>query len=284
VPAQGELDNAMRDAMSAEERGELDEALSKYREIARKGAEADRLLAIRSYIHQASLEMKLGDARKALTTLDTAYTFTKPKTFNRDVVEALRSRAEKAIALEDEIKAKRAELLKTEREFITLSEIGNLQVKAGDMKGAAKTFDDVARLSKAPGEEKLRLRARLMKGRCLRELNQNTKAFEEVDSLVKDAHEAYPEVAQLAQQQRAKILQYLKRYAQAIDDYRSLAATPGMSSTCGAALRFQVGYIYLVDLADRAQATESFKELRTGPYREQPFGRLAEFVMSESGS
>lgn len=274
-----EMDSLLDEAIKLEEEGRLEEALVKYRR-----ASSDRLLALRSFIHQANLEMRLGRADEAARTLRKAYRLTKPDTFNRDLVVELGRRADRAIELQGRIFELKAELLRTENEFVVMSEIGNLQVRAGNLKGAEETFGQIIRRFDEPRYVKDRLRTRLLRAWCRREMNQYTAASDEFNSLIGEAETVHPVVSTLAQHQRAKILHLRGRYAQAIDDYTDLASRPNVTAACHAALEFQVGYIYLNDLGNTAAAAETFRRLTAPEYRSQPFGRLAASLLAREGS
>jgi tetratricopeptide (TPR) repeat protein len=263
------------EAMKLEERGELEAALEKF-----KVAGQDRLLAIRSLLHEAGLEMKLERAGDAIETLKKALDLTKPDTFNRELVMELKQRAEEAMVLHGKIEVLRGKLVNTENEFEVLSEIGNLQVKAGNLTGAKETCDRIIRQAADPAHVEGRLRVRLLRAWCLREMNRYAPAFDEFESLITDAGEAYPDVAMLAQYERAKTFQLRGRFAEAVDDYTDLSNTPGISPAFYAALEFQVGYIFLHDIGDAGEAAKIFKQLDQGAYRDQPFGRLAAELVS----
>jgi len=277
--APGELDAILDEAVSLEEKGELEAALGKYRQAA-----ASRLLALQSLIHEANLEMKLGRAAEALAALEKAYALTKPQTFNREVVEELMRRAGKAMDIQRKIGELQGELLETENAFDLLSQIGSLQVKAGNLKGAEETFGQLVRSYPGPEYEKQRLRLRLLKAWCQRETNRYSPAFDEFNRLIDEAGRVYPEVAALAQYGRAKTFHLRKRYAQAIDDYTDLANSPRTSTTCFAALEFQVGYIYLMDLGNTKQAAKVFETLSKEAYRNEPFGKLAAALVARAGN
>ena len=93
-----------------------------------------------------------------------------------------------------------------------------------------------------------------------------------------------PEVATLAQHQRAKIFHLRGRYAHAIDDYTDLANTGEVSPGCYAALEFQVAYIFLIDLGNTAEAVQILRQLNADEYRSQPFGRLATSLLAKYGT
>jgi len=271
----GEDNTLLDEAAKLEDRGELEAALEKYREASR-----DRLLAMHSFLHQAALEMRLGRDGEAVETLKKAQELTKPDTFNRELVNQLSQRAEHAAELRSQIDELKAKLLRTENEFEVLSEIGNLQVKAGNLKGAKETCEEIIREFGDPGHRRGQLRARLLKAWCLREMNQYASAFDELEPLITDAADAYPDLAMLAQYERAKTFQLRGRFAQAVDDYTELANTPGISPSCYAALEFQVAYIFLHDLNSPREANKIFRQLGREAYREEPFGRLAAQLVS----
>ena len=258
------------EAVKLEERGELEAARDTYRKAAK-----NRLTALQSLIHEANIEMKLGRAEEALATLEAAYRLTRPKTFRREVVTELTRRAKKAIELQKKIKELEAELVKTEDAFDLLSRIGSLQVKAGDLQGAEKTLGRAIRTYTGPAYRKRCLRLRLVKAWCQREMNRFEPAFDEFNRLVREAAQADPAVAMLAQYERAKTHHLRGRYAQAIDDYTDLANHPLTTACCYAALEFQVGYIFLKELGNAAEAAKTFEKLSRDAYRNQPFGRLA---------
>jgi tetratricopeptide (TPR) repeat protein len=263
------------EVLKLEEEGELEAALAKC-----KVAGGDRVLAIRSLLHEAGLEMKLERAEDAVETLKKAFDLTKPDTFNRELVVELKQRAEQAVTLRGRIDELKGKLVSTENEFAVLSEIGNLQVRAGNLKGAKETCDRMIREWGDPAHAEGKLRARLLRAWCLREMNRYAPAFEELESVISDAGDAYPDVAMLAQYERAKTFQLRGRFAEAVDDYTDLANTPGISPACYAALEFQVGYIFLHDIGETEEAAKIFKQLDQGAYRDQPFGRLATELVS----
>ncbi len=265
-----ELDAQLDEAIRLEERGQLEAALDKYRKTAK-----NRLIALQSLIHEANVEMKLGRAEEALATLERAYRLTKPRTFNREVVTELTHRVQKAIELQKKIDELQGELLKTEDAFDLLSRIGSLQVRAGNLKGADETLGRVIRLYTGPQYRRRRLRLRLLRAWCQREMNRFTPAFDEFNRLTDEAGKVYPEVAMLAQYERAKTYHLRGRCAQAIDDYTDLANHPLTTASCYAALEFQVGYIFLMELGNTTEAARTFEKLNRDAYRKEPFGRLA---------
>ncbi|HUU43104.1 MAG TPA: zf-HC2 domain-containing protein, partial [Planctomycetota bacterium] len=243
------LPTLLDEAMRLETSGDLEGAVANYR--ACQQAAADRLLALRSYIHQANLEMKLGRAEAAVEALDRAFEMTRPDTFNRDVVNELRRRADRAIELRTRIDALKRELLRTERDFELWSEIGDLQVKAGDLKGARGTFDHIVTRYDTRGHRDDHLRARLMRAWCDSRMNRLGEAQDDFDRLVGDASGVFNDVAILAQFERARTLQLRGYTAEALKDYRDLmSAYPDLPVGCRAALEFQVGYVRLREQGD----------------------------------
>jgi tetratricopeptide (TPR) repeat protein len=201
---------------------------------------------------------------------------TKPDTFNRDVVVELQDRVERAKNLRTRITKLQAELLQTEKQFLLLSEIGSLQVKAGNVKDARETYARIARDYDQPGMKKEALQARLVRGWCEAQLNLNEEAFETFDALAGEAASIDMTTAVLAQFERARTLQRTGRLALAITDYRNLAeVSEGISTRCYAALQFQVGYIYLSDLEMHDEAATAFGRLDNERYANEPFTRLA---------
>jgi len=274
-----ELPTLLKEATRLEMSGDLEAALGKFK--AYQVAAADRLLALRSYIHEAHIEMKLGRASEALKALDRAYDMTKPKTFNRDVVLELKLRAERAREIRKRINKLKMELLRTERDFDLWSEIGNLQVKAGNLKGARSTFDHIARRYDAPTYRDDRLRARLMRAWCDSRMNRLGPAQEAFDKLVGDAAGVYTEVAILAQFERARTLHLRGYTAEAIRDYDAIVeAYPDMPPRCEAALHFQVGYIKLNEQNDSEGAAKDFDRLKQDRLKDEPFSVLALEIMA----
>ncbi len=266
----------LEEATRLEESGDLDGAAEKYRQAAE-----DRVLTLRASIMQANVEMKRGRAGQAVLALDRAFALTKPETFYREVVTELRERAQKAVDLRKRIDDLQSKLLETERDFDLLSDIGGLQVRSGDLMGAEETFGRMAQ-SDEKGREKDVLRARLVRAWCRRGLNRAQEAFEEFDRLVVDAREASPEVSMLAQFERAKTLQMNGRPAQALDDYRALAATPSaLGPAAFAAVQFQIGYLLLTVLDLPAEAADAFRTLQARDLKGQPFARLARTVAND---
>jgi tetratricopeptide (TPR) repeat protein len=269
--------NLLDEAVELEENGELEAAVGKYRLAAE-----NRLVALRALLSQANIEMKLGRSGDARQTLQKAYEMSRPDTFSREIVDQLMRRLDRAVKLQRKIDALKAELLRTQDDFELLSELGNLQVKSGNLREAIETFSEIARVCTEDRHKKGLLRVRLIRVWCSRELNRYNDAFDEANRLIADAEGVYPDVVILARQQRAKILQFRGRHVQAIDDYRDLAEnTPGLDAGSRAAIQFQVGYIYLLGLQDEVKALESFKALDTAPYRAEPFGRLAVALVAE---
>ena len=265
-----DLSALLEQATRLEEGGDLAGAAEKYRL-----ASADRVLTLRASIMQANVEMKLGRAEPALAALDRALALTKPETFYRELVSELRVRAVNAVSLHKRIDELRGKLLETERDFDVLSDIGSLQVKAGDLKGAEETMGQMAS-TRESGRETDVLRARLIQAWCRRGLGRAAAAFEEFDRLVVEARGKAPEVGALAQFERAKTLQLRGRAAQALDDYRSLAATAsGLGPAGTAALQFQVAWLLKTELNRPAEGRDAFRALASGPLKGQPYAKLA---------
>ncbi len=265
------------EGVSLEALGDLESAVRKYQTAA-----ADRVLSLRANILQANVEMKLGRADSALEALDRAFALTRPETFYREVVENLRARAKESVELKKQISDMQAKLAKAEHDFDVLSDVGGLQVKAGDVKGAEATYDRMVRTA-GPGREREALRARLVRAWCRRELNRLGEAFEEFDKLVVEAKELYPEVSVLAHFERAKTLDLKGRAAQALDDYRALALGAVLTPGAFAAVQFQVGCL-LAQIDRPAESAETFRSLDRPGLRDQPFARAALALARDSSA
>jgi hypothetical protein len=266
---------AMRDAEKLEASGDLEGALEKYRLAAQSPG-----IGATALIHQADLSLKLGRPSEAYDLLDRARAFSKSGTFSRELIEEMALRAERASELKVRIDELKSQVIAAKDPYAALMELGGLQLKAGNLKGARESFADVAR--RFPGLKSLR--ARLNGAWCDENLGRRQAAFEECNRLIAEAKGIDPAVVTLAQFERARILHLEQRFVQAIDEYRDLAAAAAaVNADAQAALYFQVGYIYLNDLGDADQAFNTFKSLKTDRYRNSPFGQLAGQILAESG-
>ena len=262
--------NWRSEAMKLEKEGKLAEAHAKYDEVSQR-----RLLASGSLVRKAALEMKLGRLDDAIVSLDVAEQRLEPDSFDERIVRQLKVQAGKAVELMGEVVRLRVKLLKGGDELKTLNRIGRLQVRAGDYKGAEETFARIARTYGKTKHPKDHLSARLLRAWCLLAMNRHVEAGREFERLMKEDCSAAPEVALLAQFERARILQYRKRYGQAIDDYRALCETSGIGPGCVSAIRFQIGYIYCARLGDMKRGAEAFGMLLHPDYADDPFAKLA---------